>query len=113
MLEVEVHRFADDPLVARDGRADEIRRQHQPGIAARYPSTRGKRISNASRSGRTALTWMISRGGCGGATTGFAVKSKGMPSTSAYSTLNLLSAFSSYDSRRSARPMTCSQRSWV
>ena len=51
------------------------------------PHTR-KRISSASRSGRTALTWMVSRGGCGGATTGFAVKSNGIPSTSAYSTLN-------------------------
>ena len=34
-----------------------------------------------------ALTWTVSRGGCGGATTGLAVKSKGMPKTSAYSTL--------------------------
>ena len=31
---------------------------------------------------------MVSRGGCGGATTGLAVKSNGMPKTSAYSTLN-------------------------
>ena len=31
---------------------------------------------------------MVSRGGCGGATTGLAVKSKGIPKTSAYSTLN-------------------------
>ena len=38
-----------------------------------------------SRSGRTALTWIVSRGGCGGATTGLAVKSKGIPNTSAYS----------------------------
>ena len=30
---------------------------------------------------------MVSRGGCGGATTGLAVKSKGMPRMSAYSTL--------------------------
>ncbi len=36
-----------------------------------------------------------SRGGCGGGTTGFAVKSNGIPSTSAYSTLNLFSSFSS------------------
>ena len=56
---------------------------------------------SASRSGRTAFTWTVSRGGWGGATTGLAVKSNGMPSTSVYSTLNSPlfgpSSFSSYD----------------
>ena len=60
-----------------------------------YPATRGNRISQASRSGVMALTCTVLRGGCGGATTGRAVKSKGMPSTSAYSTGNTPSSFSS------------------
>ena len=30
------------------------------------PCTRGNRISHASRSGEIALTWIVSRGGCGG-----------------------------------------------
>ena len=83
------------------------------GNSTRYPMTRGKLISRASRSGRTALTWMVCRGGTGTTTTGFAAKSNGMPSTSAYSTLKSPSSFRSYDWRRSARPMTCSQRSCV
>ena len=56
----------------------------------------------------------VSRGGRGGATTGLAVKSNGMPSTSAYSTSNRpVSPLTSYDCRRSARPTICSQRSCV
>ena len=89
------------PGVPRDRRADEVGRELEDRVvvelgasaappAARRgsPATRGKRISSASRSGRTAFTWIVSRGGCGGATTGLAVKSNGMPRTSAYSTLN-------------------------
>ena len=58
------------------------------GSSTRYPCTRGKRISQASRSGVMARTGTVSRGlGCLAAT-GWAVKSNGMPSTSAYSTLN-------------------------
>ena len=45
--------------------------------------------------------------------TGLAVKSKGMPRTSAYSTSKRPSSLGSYDWRRSARPITCSQRSCV
>ena len=80
--------------------ADQLGRQlqHRVGVELRGEPLLGQLDAVAldareadlqvSRSGRTALTWMVSRGGCGGATTGLAVKSNGMPRTSAYSTLN-------------------------
>ena len=73
-------------------RPDEFRRQienanrRRTALLAALPAVRrdslrraGSVISSASRSGLTAWTRTVSRGGAGGATTGLAVKSKGMP----------------------------------
>ena len=107
VLEVQVHAFADDAGVAGDRRADQIGGQLQDRVVVELggePLLRQfdavaldarEADFQASRSGRIALTWTVSRGGCGGATTGLAVKSKGMPNTSAYSTLNRPSSFRS------------------
>ena len=56
------------------------------GGSCLHPETRGNRISRWSLSGRTAATCTVWRLGPGPTTTGLAVKSKGMPRTSAYST---------------------------
>jgi len=110
VLEAHVHTLANDARVACDGRPDEV------GLSSRMDSSLKSALSRSSGNRsiafdageadfervalrRMALTWTVSRGGCGGAMTGLAVKSKGMPKTSAYSTLKSpLSGPSSFSS---------------
>ena len=81
------------------------------GSSTRYPFTRGNTISRLSRCGVIARMCVTGLGGLGGATTGSALKSKGTPSTSAYSTSNNPCSFRSYECLRSALPTTCSHSS--
>ena len=83
------------------------------GSSTLYPFTRGNTISRLSRSGVMARMCVTGLGGFGGATTGSALKSKGTPSTSAYSTSNSPCSFRSYECLRRALPTTCSHSSWV
>ena len=105
--QVQVDALANDAGIVRDGRADDVRGEDQGRVLAELrvdvflrqfdAVSLDAREANLTgvRSGVMARTGTVSRGfGCLAAT-GWAVKSNGMPSTSAYSTLNRPSSFRS------------------